>query len=420
MGRAYALLRSQCVYCHRFRLPRRLIDETACKLRLLQHGLFRDCQNIDGLSQNDIGVDLRAFLHADIPNAVCNEAEGDGCVNTDSAIRAYTRRVLREHGKTGAATDVRDGKHEGASERRRQLIKEFLQAMVADRKCRSCEAISPAYRKDRSSKIFERSLSSKDKAANAQAGRKRVDALVIARKSKNSSLAAMEDEGIADVSSSSDKDEGDGESLGETGDVILTDTRASGTKSAGNKTKSTEAQATQRFLNAMEVRERLRLLFNRESEIIPLLFNAKPPSKKTKPPSADMFFLEVLLVPPNRYRPEARMGDSQVTEAEQNNLYKQILRSSSVVAEISREISGGAVVTEGSRRPRDMKALYEAWTALQDRVNALIDTNKNPVQGAAGKRNEDGIKQKLEKKEGLFRQSLMGKRVNFTARQTRT
>jgi DNA-directed RNA polymerase beta' subunit len=36
--------------------------------------------------------------------------------------------------------------------------------------------------------------------------------------------------------------------------------------------------------------------------------------------------------------------------------------------------------------------------------------------GAAGMRNEDGIKQKLEKKEGLFRKNMMGKRVNFAAR----
>ena len=38
------------------------------------------------------------------------------------------------------------------------------------------------------------------------------------------------------------------------------------------------------------------------------------------------------------------------------------------------------------------------------------------MQGAAAKRLEDGIKQILEKKEGLFRKNLMGKRVDFAAR----
>jgi DNA-directed RNA polymerase I subunit RPA1 len=94
-----------------------------------------------------------------------------------------------------------------------------------------------------------------------------------------------------------------------------------------------------------------------------------------------------------------------------------ILRSASMVAQISREISGGNKdAAEEGRRTRDMSSLYQAWTELQDAVNSLIDRDKNPVQGAAAKRNEEGIKQKLEKKEGLFRKNMMGKRVNFAAR----
>ena len=45
-----------------------------------------------------------------------------------------------------------------------------------------------------------------------------------------------------------------------------------------------------------------------------------------------------------------------------------------------------------------------------------MDKSKNPITGNAAKRIEDGIKQKLEKKEGLFRKHMMGKRVNFAAR----
>lgn len=111
------------------------------------------------------------------------------------------------------------------------------------------------------------------------------------------------------------------------------------------------------------------------------------------------------------------MGDSQISEAQQNNLYKMILRSAAMVAQISREISGDkeAAASEG-RKTRDMSNLYQAWMELQDAVNSLIDRDKNPIQGAAAKRNEEGIKQKLEKKEGLFRKNMMGKRVNYAAR----
>ena len=111
------------------------------------------------------------------------------------------------------------------------------------------------------------------------------------------------------------------------------------------------------------------------------------------------------------------MGDSQISESQQNNLYKNILRSASMVAQITREISGGnKEASDDGRRMRDMSSLYQAWTELQDAVNSLMDRDKNPVQGAAAKRNEEGIKQKLEKKEGLFRKNMMGKRVNFAAR----
>ncbi len=88
-----------------------------------------------------------------------------------------------------------------------------------------------------------------------------------------------------------------------------------------------------------------------------------------------------------------------------------------MVAQVSREISGGnKEASDEGKRMRDMSSLYQAWTELQDAVNSLMDRDKNPVQGAAAKRNEEGIKQKLEKKEGLFRKNMMGKRVNFAAR----
>lgn len=113
---------------------------------------------------------------------------------------------------------------------------------------------------------------------------------------------------------------------------------------------------------------------------------------------------------------QARMGDSQISEAQQNSLYKMIIRSASLVAQISREINSEGTEASDGRRARDMGSLYQAWMELQDAVNSLIDRDKNPVQGAAAKRNEEGIKQKLEKKEGLFRKNMMGKRVNYAAR----
>ena len=59
--------------------------------------------------------------------------------------------------------------------------------------------------------------------------------------------------------------------------------------------------------------------------------------------------------------------------------------------------------------------VYAAWETMQDAVNCLMDSNK--TQAAQGPSSvPQGIRQILEKKQGLFRMHMMGKRVNFAAR----
>ena len=51
------------------------------------------------------------------------------------------------------------------------------------------------------------------------------------------------------------------------------------------------------------------------------------------------------------------------------------------------------------------------WLDLQNSLNALYDSSV-----AENNYGISGIRQQLEKKEGLFRKNMMGKRVNFAAR----
>jgi DNA-directed RNA polymerase I subunit RPA1 len=53
------------------------------------------------------------------------------------------------------------------------------------------------------------------------------------------------------------------------------------------------------------------------------------------------------------------------------------------------------------------------WVQLQQALNAYVD-NKHSTRGQGT--DPLGIKQLLEKKDGLFRKNMMGKRVNFAAR----
>lgn len=53
------------------------------------------------------------------------------------------------------------------------------------------------------------------------------------------------------------------------------------------------------------------------------------------------------------------------------------------------------------------------WIELQDAVNTFYDSSKS-IKSL--EKDASGIKQLLEKKEGMFRMKMMGKRVNYAAR----
>lgn len=383
-----------------------------CKLQLLQFGLLDEAKYIDDITAKTKNI-------ADI-DPVDSEDDSADTAHMEKVIimrEKYTEQAIRKHKL--ATVDIRKGKHEGASEARREVIKAFLKDMVKNRICQTCKGISPNYRKDRFVKIFEKSLSAKDAAKMAQGRFKMEDALTIRIKEKNATKkkAHETDEGIADVDLSPDEDdvgleeeeedaeedEGDGEDLDENGDVVMTDAATKSRKSA------TKVAPPQRYVTSIEVLARLSLLFEKEQEMISLLYNSRPQTKLSKPITADSFFLQVILVPPNKYRPEARQGDGGIAEAQENSLYKMILSASTKVAQIHRELTNRPTPGEDAVPPRrrDISELHEACVALQDCVNSMIDKDRNPIRGAAGKRNEDGIKQKLEKKEGLFRKNMM-------------
>ena len=179
----------------------------------------------------------------------------------------------------------------------------------------------------------------------------------------------------------------------------------------GNAAK-TDDEEHDTFVTPKEAHATIKLLFEKEREIFELVYGSSK-SKKTAPPSVDLFFIQFILVPPSKYRPATPSKDS-VAEPGDNTLYKGIMTACESMNQINNEIRGAGI--EAGRRRRDFRDFQNAWVRLQDAVNSLIDRDRNPVQGAAGKMNPEGIKQKLEKKEGLFRKNMMGKRVNFAAR----
>ena len=226
----------------------------------------------------------------------------------------------------------------------------------------------------------------------------------------------MIDEGI-DIDDASVDEEGEGD------DVEMLEVESLNSSGAEREmTAKTSIDSTtkvgkeQIFVNSKEVHAAISLLFEKEQTIFKLVYNVPSTSYGSENLTADIFFIFDILVPPSKYRPEAKTTEGGVAEASSHTLYKQILTNIASINQIGRETEGTAQAPTPGPTRRNFNDLQAAWVRLQDSVNSLIDSDRNPTRTRSGQENPEGIKQKLEKKEGLFRKNMMGKRVNFAAR----
>eukprot|EP00042_Codosiga_hollandica_P057788 m.860721 g.860721 ORF g.860721 m.860721 type:complete len:1728 (-) comp59680_c0_seq2:58-5241(-) len=125
----------------------------------------------------------------------------------------------------------------------------------------------------------------------------------------------------------------------------------------------------------------------------------------------DAFFQTVVAVPPTKYRPIARMSTmifQHPQSVQLTDVLKDCIRLTSLKDKEKTDQDSQPTSKQILSRVR---MLNEAWVDLQGHVNSVYD---NPPSKAADV--VPGIRQVLEKKEGLFRMHMMGKRVNYAAR----
>jgi DNA-directed RNA polymerase I subunit RPA1 len=121
--------------------------------------------------------------------------------------------------------------------------------------------------------------------------------------------------------------------------------------------------------------------------------------------------MRTVLVPPNRFRPPADMGDMKVEHPQNISLQKVLVNNE----KIKLLQSAGLNNIVDSNSGLDLSRIISTWIDLQNAVNCYMDSAKdpNPLGNSAA---PPGIRQLLERKEGLFRKNMMGKRVNFCCR----
>ena len=322
-----------------------------------------------------------------------------------------------------------------AATAKRELIDSFFQS-VPKLRCENCKAFGPVLSTEGSTKIYRKPLPKKQlitnlanaidvdfsmkqlaKAASAEGADELVDSSTMAemtggtvvegktnnRKTKKSSSDRNSDDSSSSSSEDDDDDDDDDD------DSSSTDSEEDNYDEGRIKERPTKPM----YVTPIEAREVLRRLWGNEFEWCSRVWCANGRDQSSdltterQNSNPNRFFCQTILVPPPKLRPPSKMGD-MVFEHPQNTHLCAIIQANLSLTELFRT---PPTVPE----PPEVRAsrAVRAWLAIQGGVNRLMDATKaDQIQDRVG----IGIRQQLEKKQGLFRMNMMGKRVNYAAR----
>lgn len=143
-------------------------------------------------------------------------------------------------------------------------------------------------------------------------------------------------------------------------------------------------------------------------------------------PVTNSFFMQVVPVLPTNVRP-CNFMHGEIIEHPQSHVYKSILSTSFAIRVILQVLTSPDPEKAMDNIDSQYKSIYDsiapgksageklhfAWQELQKYINYLLNSQGVTVMS-------QGLKQTLEKKAGLIRMHMMGKRVNFAARSVIT
>ena len=166
---------------------------------------------------------------------------------------------------------------------------------------------------------------------------------------------------------------------------------------SGDEVNSPSDTKNDKYMTTVEVQAQVQRIWKHEMFLCHCLFGGG----STHIPAADSYkkyFLQAIPVPPNRFRPPMHLNGMSVDHAQTGYLSKIIIQNAAVRDRLA---------VEGD-------TAYAACITLQTAVNVYMDSSKDPASALGVSAN--GIRQILERKEGLFRKNMMGKRVNHACR----
>ncbi|XP_044518994.1 DNA-directed RNA polymerase I subunit RPA1 [Gracilinanus agilis] len=210
--------------------------------------------------------------------------------------------------------------------------------------------------------------------------------------------------------------------------------KAKGEEDKAKKTTNDAYLGKRGYLTPSTAREHVLALWKNEGFFLNYLFSGlEDPGVKSKF-NPNIFFLDLVVVPPSRYRPVNRLGDQMFTNGQTVNL-QAVLKDVVLIRKLlalmaqeqalpSKEMGIAEETQKEASIPMDRsflamlpgqsltEKLYGIWIRLQSHVNIVFDSDMDKLM----MEKYPGIRQILEKKEGLFRKHMMGKRVDYAAR----
>ncbi|KAM8808325.1 DNA-directed RNA polymerase I subunit RPA1 [Eudromia elegans] len=348
----YLLIRGSCLNCHMLTCTRAVVHLLLSQLKVLERGLLH--------AVHDLEVILNRFLE--------QNADATG-LEIEEELNRHVHEILQNNQLGDQCPNVKN-----VCECKNRLISQFWKAHMTSKKCPNCKSRRSLVRKEHNSKLTVTYPST----VYQKSGEER----------------SLEEPAVID-----------------------------------------EAQLGKRgYLTPMTAKEHILSLWKNEGFFLRYLFPGMDNHGSTGF-SPDLFFLDLLVVPPSKYRPINRLGDRMFTNGQTVNL-QAVMKDAQMIRKLlvfmAKEqcqpikITDNEIQTETGEpdEPVDRSVLsmisgqtiadklYNAWIRLQSHVNIVFDSDMDKLITEK----YPGIRQLLEKKEGLFRKHMMGKRVDYAAR----
>ena len=345
------------------------------------------------------------------------------------------------------------------------LLKDFEKefwTMSKLNKCQNCGALSAKYKKMNNLRFFRITPSEKDKKKMAKLGidmekgalehgaskrekeknkqkrrkeKKEKEDLINEFKIKDDNNMEVEEENKEENMEEEEEDDDE-----ENNEISEEEDEEKIKKGIENEIKTKKQQ----YLFSFEILKNINDLFLNDSGLLSLFYGNMiyDPNTEYKiriiTSGINIFFIQELIVPPNRFRPEnSSFGGDENYFHYQTSAYRKILALDNDIREItskSKEDNVNILKEEDKtiknenkekdnnendknknkdKKTSNMSDLATKCVQLQLAINTLFDSSK-----ALSKKDQEskGIRQIIEKKEGILRMKMMGKRVNHSGR----